>query len=296
MTVENKRVVACTPYGRAETVEILFRYLQRDYKLGVLDEWQLWMNTDPEQYADREYAALLERDNEWITVKYPPAGRNLQHKKQFNTRTFFEYCTDPDTVYVRFDDDIVYVHDDAILNLVKHRLHSNAFVSFPVIWNNAISTWFLQQHGSIPREWGDVKPYCMDPVGWADGNFAVRIHNLLLDHIEAGTVDSLLMYHNAQLPEGEQFSVSCFACTSEEYHEHCDVRPGYIDHTDDEAWHSVEMPRKLHRPNDLVGNSLISHYTFFPQREVRADPSILNRYREAGLRLVKWDSIPRISL
>lgn len=249
-----------------------------------MDEWQLWMNTDPDQVSDVSYADKLAAEHDWITQKYAPATRNLNHKKQYNTRVFFENCVEPNTVYVRFDDDIVYIHEDALATLVKSKLSSSAFVTFPIIWNNAISTWYLQMQGCVPREWGEVQPYCMDPIGWADGPFAEKMHNLLLDHVEAGTVSKLFLYHDVQLPLGQQFSVSCFASLSEEYHNHC-TPPGYIEHTDDEAWHSIEMPTRLNRPTAIAGNALVSHYTFYPQRDHIQKTDILDRYRAAAEKL-----------
>lgn len=277
-------MVACTPYGREITVSLLYEYMKRDHALGVLDEWQLWMNTDPHQVEDVAYANKLAAENDWIVQKYRPAHRDLNHHKQYNTRTFFEYCTEPDTVYIRFDDDIIYVHPGTIEILVTQKLASPAFVTFPIIWNNAISTWYLQMQGSVPREWGAVQPYCMDPIGWADGPFAARMHHYLLDNIEAGTVDSLLLYHDVQLPKGQQFSVSCFACLSEEYHNHCDP-PGFIDAADDEHWHSIQMPTELDRPNMIAGSALVSHFTFYPQREFILTTNILDRYREVASRI-----------
>jgi hypothetical protein len=69
MTVAGYNVVATTPYGRKETVSILFRYMLRDHEAGVLDEWQLWMNTDPHQVEDVEYANHLASQHDWIVQK-----------------------------------------------------------------------------------------------------------------------------------------------------------------------------------------------------------------------------------
>lgn len=284
MTVEGHRVVATTPYGRKNTVSILFEYMKRDHEAGILDEWELWMNTDPDQIEDVAYAHLLSDENDWITLKERPAHRDQNHVKQYNTRTFFEYNTDPNTIYVRFDDDIVYVHEDAIENLVKQQIHNDAFVSFPIIINNAVSSWHLQMQGVIPRDWGKLEPYCMDPIGWADGEFAEKLHLQMLANIEAGTPEKMFMYNDVQLPANLQFSVSCFAYSGQDLIDHCDP-PGYIEGMYDEHFFSVEMPQKLNRPNIIVGTSLVSHYTFFPQREHIEGTHILDKYREVSQNL-----------
>ena len=61
--IEGKRVVVFTPWGREITGSILFKYLKRDHEKGVVDEWQLWQNTDIGQFQDREYAEKLAKEN-----------------------------------------------------------------------------------------------------------------------------------------------------------------------------------------------------------------------------------------
>lgn len=279
----NQQIIACTPYGREVTVSLLFKYLQKEHEKGILDYWQLWMNTDPHQQSDRDYAYRLAAENEWITTIERPQHRNTSHaQKQYNTRTFFEWCTRPETVYVRFDDDIVYLHEDALHNLIKAKvgLGDSTLCAFPIIWNNAVCSWHLQQRGSIPLEFGKVESaYCMDPIGWADPHFAERIHNLLLDKIVANDVPSLFMYQDVQLAPRQQFSVSCFATESRDYN--LLSPPGYFDDCDDEYWHTVKRPAETGQSNVIVGNSLISHFTFYPQRDhIVNNTNILQRYRE----------------
>lgn len=278
---QNNRIVACTPYGRELTVSILLKYMEREHAKGLLDEWQLWMNTDPHQQPDREYGYRIASEYDWIVTKERPAHRDTSHShKQYNTRTFFEYCTEPDTVYVRFDDDIVYLHHDALRNLVdvKLRLSQSSLCVFPIIWNNAISSWHLQQRGKIPREFGIVgSAYCMDPVGWADPYFAEKIHRMLLDKIRAHEVESLFFYQDVQLAPRQQFSVSCFATESRDYR--LLNPPGYFDSTDDEYWHTVLRPQETGQSNMITGNSLISHFTFYPQRDYILNTDILDQYR-----------------
>lgn len=53
--IKDKKVVVFTPWGRLLTASILFEYLRRDHEAGIVDEWHLWMNTDPDQGFDRQY-------------------------------------------------------------------------------------------------------------------------------------------------------------------------------------------------------------------------------------------------
>lgn len=305
--IDGKRVIAWTPYGREETVSVLGQYLRREFIRGVVDEWWLCMNTDSNQITDIQYAnSLAAAFPSWIKQKFRPEGRPRRHPKQRNTGYFYEYMTDPNTVFVRFDDDIVYVHEDAIERLVRHRLQNAAGVcSFPVMWNNSIISWYAQQAGLIPAPgqtiladmvtgsqdlvngyiWPKVGgPYCMDPVGWADGRFAVALHRLLLDHVGSGTADRLFLYQDMPVQQGMQFSVSVFASLGSMYAELPDG-PGILIPYEEEHWHTVHRPQAIGQHNTIVGDALVSHYTFFPQGAIVRQTDVLDCYRALAEKL-----------
>lgn len=300
--IKDHKVIAWTPYGRQETVSILGQYLRREHERGIVDEWWLCLNTDPGQADDLRYAYLLAAAYPgWIKIKDRPAGRPRRTPKQRNTGYFYEYMTSPDTVYIRLDDDMIYVHEDAIERLATHRIeHPAGVASFPVMWNNSIISWYAQQAGVIPAPmsesplaatasrfeyvetyiWPRVGgPYCMDPVGWADGRFAVAIHRLLLDKAMNGNAADLFLYQDFPVSLGMQFSVSTFAALGSMYAALPDG-PGVLVPYEEEHWHTVHQPSVLAEPNIIVGDALVSHYTFFPQRAIVAASDVLKCYRE----------------
>jgi len=278
--IDGKMVVAWVPYGRANTVSILLEYLQRDHDRGLLDEAWLCLNTDPDQTEDLAWAYRIVKERPWAKLRSRPQGVIHHPRKQRNTGYFCRYMTDPDTIYLRFDDDIVYVHEDAIARLVLHAIHGEQACAFPIIINNAICSHFLQRDGRIPLEWGEVRLYCMDRKGWSSGKFAVQLHELLLSHIDNGTVDSLYGHTDWQLPMGEQFSVSCFASRGSMYA--ALDPPGVIQPDqiiEEESWHTEIAPRTLGVPNKIISNAVVSHYSFFTQHPFLSGTDILERYR-----------------
>lgn len=302
--IRGHQVIAWTPYGRQETVEILGQYMRREHERGIVDEWWLCLNTDPEQISDLQFAYALAGAYPWIKLKERPNGpdglqRPRRRPKQRNTGYFYEYMTDPNTVFVRFDDDIIYVHEDAIERLAVHRLEADGGVaSFPIMWNNSIISWFAQQAGVIPAAgtvtevgtaeypqnytWPKVGgPYCMDGVGWADGQFAVAIHQRLLDKIQNNAVESLFFYQDFPLQLGMQFSVSTFASLGSLYASLPDG-PGVLVPYEEEHWHTIHQPKLLGSPNVIVGDALVSHYTFFPQGPIVRASDTLDRYRQVA--------------
>jgi hypothetical protein len=291
--IDNRKVVAWTPYGRRQTYSLLVQYLRRDVEHGLVDEVWAYMNTDPTgQEEDIAYAHELDALYPWFHLKYRPDGMDRHPgPKQRNTGYAYRHMADPDAVYLRFDDDIVYIHESAVENLVRARLEMPLPVAvFATTWNNAIVSWFAQQAGVIPREFGTVGgPYCMDPTGWANGQFAVSIHELLLEKIESGRVEDLFLYQdfpvqNPQGGAGMQFSVSCFASLGSMY-AGLPTGPGVLVPDEEESWHTMHQPPVVGQPNMLVGNALVSHFTFMPQRPHVLASNILGRYRTLAEKL-----------
>lgn len=282
--INGKKVVAFTPYGRKNTVSVLKEYMLREHEKGVIDEWWLCLNTDPNQASDLKYAYQIHKPHKnWIKIVERPRDVVRLTPKQRNTGYFYRYMTDVDTVYVRFDDDIVYLHDDAIKRLVEAKIRMGSTLTcFAYIWNNAVCSWFGQKHGKIPgasEGWPEVEQsYCMDSVGWARGDFAVKLHELLLSKIATGSVEDLFLYQDIPLAPRQQFSVSCFAVDGVDYA--ALTPPGHLDYPEEEHWHTVHRPEKVGKDNVIVGDALVSHYTFFPQQKEVFATDILDRYRK----------------
>ncbi|HKN44985.1 MAG TPA: hypothetical protein VJW23_13780, partial [Propionibacteriaceae bacterium] len=93
--IDGKRVVAWIPYGRAKTVSILFKYLQRDHKRGLIDELWFYMNTDLQgQEDDRRWASTTAREHDWVKTFSRPPGLHRYPKKQMNTMYAYRAMTD----------------------------------------------------------------------------------------------------------------------------------------------------------------------------------------------------------
>jgi hypothetical protein len=284
--INGKRVVAWTPYGRFRTVEILLSYLQRDHDRGLVDEYWLYMNTrrGEEGKDDREWARRIATRRDWVKQVRRPDDVRIYRKIQMNTMYAYRFMVDEDTIYIRFDDDIVYLEPGCVEALAMDALGGPQLCSFPIIINNAVVSHHLQSHGLIPLaepDWPEVGNHCMDPIGWTDGGFAVRLHELLLSHIDAGTVDELFMHTTLPL-RPQQFSVSCFAARGSEYAK----INGVLD-TEEERWHTVVRPRELGEDNTLVPNALVSHLTFLTQWRHFAPGApgghILDEYRKRAV-------------
>lgn len=290
--MSKKKIVAYIPFGREETVSILFPYMERDWNAGVIDELMLCMNTEVHQESDRAYAYKLALEHDWVNTYERPGSSGAGamdvppewltgplKPKQLNTGRFFFYMQDPDTTYIRMDDDIVWVAPHAIENMVA-RLGQKGrpLAVFPVIWNNAVSTWWLQKedHFLIPEE-PRVSRNAVDPIGWGSPKFAGVMHDALLTFLESGAdLGKLNMDATYTLPARQQFSVSSFAISGKEY----EKLNGVIDYPEEEHWLTQFKTTQTSRSNIIAGDAWVSHFSFYPQREyLLRKTDALERYR-----------------
>ncbi|OTA93259.1 hypothetical protein M434DRAFT_73449 [Hypoxylon sp. CO27-5] len=138
-------------YGRKRNVDILDCYLQQNLVSndGYLDEVWFMVHT------------LNEDDIQWIrgfvneTAEYkffdlgPCAGENFG--------CIWEFAVEKDVMYIKIDDDILYIHHDAIPQLVHTRLaQPHPYAISAQLVNSPVTG--LQQH-----HYGAIHPFLPDP-------------------------------------------------------------------------------------------------------------------------------------
>lgn len=205
---QNYKVVVCIPAGRQKYLSIFKRFLYRKIAEGVVDEVQLWLNTvDP---SDIAYLESMERENPKVKIYRigEPIqtdvyrGINLANMYTWNplqTNQFFANTHDDDSIYIRFDDDIIWCADDAIEKIVKARIENqSALVIYPNIINSTIVTSWHQEKGVLSEEAGKVRRYTksdpdyayLDAFNYTDAKLWDLIHKTFKEHYENGTLDA----------------------------------------------------------------------------------------------------------
>ena len=280
---EGFRVVAVIPAGRKLTMSVLLDHLRRNRPL--LDEAQVWINTDAHQSDDLDWLRSLPAILPWVTLRERPHPEVSLRTKQLYTGQFYAFTQDPGTIYVRFDDDVVYLAPGYFESLLRFRIDNPQYLLvFGNIWNNAIISWIQQDLGHIDREHGVVgSPNCMDLIGWASSDFAEHIHRLLLAHIGAGTTDALL-FDRYELADAHRFSISNFAFFGADCVEWGGPTP-----EDEEVFLTENYPRNTGKLNAICGLALVSHFSFFTQREHLLTTDILEQYRAIGVQMLSDD-------
>jgi hypothetical protein len=254
------RVISVTPAGRRRYLAALVPHLLR--QRHVIAEHHWWLNTTDE--ADARYV-------EQVTAQHPDFFRICRKAIRpdltlsENIWGFFRDYSEPGTLYLRFDDDIVYFHADAVENLVRFRLaHRQPLLILGNIVNNAVCTHFHQRAGLVPMAWGQVHNECLDCNGWARGGFARRLHERFLQELRHGRLER---WKQVALPiEGaRRFSINVISWLGEDL---CGVPEIAIDNVDEERFLTETLPARLGRPNAACSNALFAHFAFYTQRTV----------------------------
>jgi hypothetical protein len=259
------KVICATPAGRRRYMKALVPYIMTE---PLVDEYHLWVNTlDPKDIAFLEKLAEA-----YPKIKLIRLPEGMQPDGNHTVGKFFEQCVDPDAVYVRFDDDVVFVEDDFMEGFLQYRLaHPEYFLTLPLTINNAISTCLLSQFRRIKSP-VYIKADSYDTFGWRNPEFARLMHETLLNTMEKGML-SHLKIPNREMGIG-RISINCISFLGRDFARF----GGVIDYTDDEEWLTVIKPIQEGRLLGLYGEKLVAHFAYFTQREYMDTTNVLERY------------------
>jgi len=266
------KVVICTPAGREKYLSVFKKSIYKKMEEGLIDGWQLWYNTI--DAGDTAYLLSMEAENP--KVKIYRIGDAIDSTEDgvsglyetFNplkTHKFFANAQDDDTIYIRFDDDIIWIEDGAIEKMCQARIDNpDAFIIYPNIINSTTCTAWHQEKGVLSEEAGVVRKYDKtDPdysylheFNYTDNRLINHIHNTFRKNYEEKT---LYKYYlpSRSLVNFERFSI-CSIC----WFGKDKIKLGYIE----EPQLSWELPMALGKPNFFCGDALLVHLSYHTQR------------------------------
>lgn len=257
-----------TPAGRKRYLEILFRYLKS--QKSEFEIWQLWINTVNDE--DIQYMNKLAAENDWIHL-YPckvPVNGNESISSFFGDNVRRD-----DTIYIRLDDDIVYLSPNFIADFKGARLRNPIpLLIYSNIINNATISHLHFRNNLI--KYDKIPNYdAMDDIGWKDGVFAEKLHEAFINSIEKDTLDlwrssfrqwALINYENTSI------NSICWFGTSMKY-----IQVG----SPEEPFLARFVPSTIKVPHIIVNEPICAHFAFFTQREhLEKNTIILQKYIE----------------
>ncbi|MEX2171185.1 MAG: hypothetical protein WD851_17830 [Pirellulales bacterium] len=272
------RVISVTPAGRRRYMEVLVPHLLR--QRHVLQEHHWWLNTDvAEDIAFVRQTCLDHPDFFRVNVK--PFDSARTHGD--NIWKFFKDFAEPETVYVRFDDDIVWMADDAVERLVRFRQeHRSPPLVLGNIVNNAVCSTAHQKAGLISAQQGVVRSDCLDENGWKNPLFSRLAHESFLNDLEQGRAEQ---WTQVEVPIGhaQRFSINVICWLGEMMASLAELAN---DDLDEEPFLTERLPLQLGQSNRICNEALFAHFAFWPQRPYMdwTSGDLLERYRALAMR------------
>jgi len=260
--------IVVTPAGRKRYLELLFENLKKCK--DEFDKWVIWVNTNNAQ--DIEYMKLLESENDFIELQYSEFDVDPNDSHTGTICNFFKKCIDVNSVYLRLDDDIIYIHKNSIKDLFDFRIKNEQyFLVYGNILNNAIVSYLYQKNniiGNTPLLTYD----CLDNHSWRNPQFAYNLHNVFLEKFNENKILDFFI-DNWELKNFERVSINSICWLGKTF----SLFGGNVG-VSEETWLSTDKPQELNQTSIIFGKSLFCHYAFAPQRNFLESTDILDKY------------------
>lgn len=260
------KVIINTAAGRRRYMQYLIpQVLASD----IVDRYDLWLNTTNKQ--DLEFFKIIANKYPKINLVWQPDGV-INGNKSINA--FYKQCIDEDAIYFKLDDDIVWLEDNLIENMVRFRIENpEYFLVSPLVINNSLSTYLLQVFGKIHLNiYHNSDPY--SDILWSSGKFAADLHEWFIDYYLSQQKTQQLHLGNGKIPISmTRFSINSILWFGKEMNKMGGVVPG-----DDEEYLSCIYPTQHGKSNCWNTNAIVAHFAFYTQRAYLDQKGILEKY------------------
>lgn len=260
------KIVVNTAAGRRRYMQYLIPYIVSS---KIVDRYDIWINTH--NGADIEFFKQIAKQYSVVNLVWQPDGV-VNGNSTINA--FYEACTEPDTIYFKLDDDIIWMEPGLIEKMVQFRVENpQYFLVSPLVINNSLSTYLLQSEEKIKfHEYYNCS--ASHPTLWKSGQFATELHTWFINKfLKTGQWNKL---HLGKKDMGmTRFSINAILWFGDEMRKFKGFVPG-----DDEEFLSCIYPTTQGLANAWNGDAIVSHFAFFTQREQLDKQNILEQYGE----------------
>jgi glycosyltransferase involved in cell wall biosynthesis len=302
------KLIVVTFAGRKRYLEILFQYILKNKK--YIDEYHLYLATTNSEDIEFIYKFQAENSN-FVRVIAIDNYNNFNKADVWNLS--YRNCLDENTVYLKIDDDIVFIDDNLFTKFIKYREQSDVPVLFPHIINNIISSPLLEKFDRIKtgmlnnqcviNTWSEtisrIKPKIKElkgkfpsrefvvtsllsqneilcPVVWGSLDYSKLVHLSFLDKINSNSVSSIYT-EDIILQDFQPISIQCCSWLGRDLKKYTEEF-GSVG-SEDEPWISVYLPIWAGKPNVIFGQSVVSHFSSYHQEKFLIDNGILEEYK-----------------
>lgn len=250
----------------------------------------MWCNTTKQSDIDYIYSLKerynyikiipLKEDYEWLP------GGNVGIAKGFRfeggipvyactVSYFYRFCLDENSVYLKIDDDIVFIKKDSIKNIFDFRINNKEnFLVYGNTINNVAMNYLHQKSGALPYSFGDINFSSVDHLGLYDGNFVESCHRNFFEKLSSNFIDNYY-FDPLILKDYNHVAIQVIAWHGRELKKLDGIIPMG---ENDENYLSVGRPKEIEVPNIIYGNGLFCHYSSATTRPHIDGTDILSQY------------------
>jgi hypothetical protein len=295
------KLVLVTYGGRKNTLQCLFPLIVKYKK--YIHEYRLYVITKIKEDIDY-MQKFYEENKDFVNIIYTDLDK--YDREEIWGNLWSELLND-DTVYIRLDDDIVYIDESLFTDFVDYRIKNrNAPLLFPVIINNPYISWVLQENNviqtklksSIGTTWkyaidrvkqyiymnkhrkiriGDIIPdnQILCPVAWGNLEYCYDLHSQFIDAVHNNI--SKFYIDNKILTTPEYICINACSWIGSDMKQ---IINNYGNIYYEEPWLTIYLPIWSSKYNELYGKCVVSHYAYYKQRELGLDKTdILEKYK-----------------
>lgn len=297
------KLVVLTFAGRECSMKILFKLILKYKK--YIHEYRLYVATTIQ--SDIDYMENFANVHDFVTINYCKINNKIiLDNKELIWDTAYKSCQEDDTVYLKLDDDIVYFDETLFTDFIHYRINSNAPIVYPVIINNHFISWHLQENNiiqpllksNIGNTWintykriqnhikdnattrlrigdftNDNEVLC--PIAWGNLKYCYHLHNNFIEDLKNNNIHKYYL-KNIILEDCQPVSINVCSWIGSHLKNYTET---YGDIYYDEAWLSLYLPTWSGNRNEIYGKCIVSHYSYYKQREQGLDlTDILKKY------------------
>ena len=261
------KLIVVTPAGREKYLRLLSHHV---LKSPEVYEWHLWDNCRNE--ADRAYLQRLAASDPRCKIKTLPNADGTINV----IGRFFRFCDDADALYLRLDDDVVFLEEGFLPGFKARAMAEKGAALWyaPLIINNAVCSSLIKNLSRVLIE-GPLTCQAMCPFSWAHASFPEALHPVFIEAVRTNRLGDF------RVPDREvrlgRFSINAIGFFGSDVLDIGELfypPPG----NDEEEWLSATLPAKLDRPGKVFGDLVAAHFSFFTQEQRLLQTSILDDY------------------
>ena len=274
----NYKIVCNTAAGRRRYMQYL---IPQVICSDIVDRYDIWVNTTDKK--DIAFFEMLAKKYDKINLVWQP-DNIIDGINSINA--FYKQCVEDNTIYIKLDDDIVWLAPNFFEEIVKFRInYPEYFVVSPLVINNAKTTYLFQIQGKLKLA-RYQRAESFSKILWRSGKFALELHHWFIDNYLKTKKWTELYCQD--YPMGiTRFSINSIAWFGEDMKLFGGIVTG-----DDEEFMSCIKPTLEGKSNCFCGSTLIAHFAFRSQRKQLDAANILEKYGEVMFE--QWKEEPTI--